>query len=178
MSRSRAASGRSRRAHAWLAEERRGDPALPELSLAQIEEQLGLAVDRVMAEGSCYDRGLAALAIKQARGDLIEAAFLLRAYRTTLPASAPASRSIPAPCASRRRICATYKELPGGQVLGPTFDYTHRLLDFALAAAGEAPPPAPQARGRGGADAARRRHPGARRPDRARGAVRGRAAAT
>ncbi|MDG1168579.1 MAG: carbon-phosphorus lyase complex subunit PhnI, partial [Sulfitobacter sp.] len=34
---------------------------------------------------------------------------------------------------------ATFKDLPGGQVLGPTFDYTHRLLDFKLAADGEAP---------------------------------------
>ena len=54
-------------AHAWLAEERRGDPALPELEAAQIAEQLGLAVDRVMAEGSCHDRGLAALAPKRGR---------------------------------------------------------------------------------------------------------------
>ncbi|MEY8839928.1 carbon-phosphorus lyase complex subunit PhnI, partial [Cribrihabitans sp. XS_ASV171] len=72
-------------AHAWLAEERRGDPGVAELSLAQIREQLALAVDRVMAEGSLYDPDLAALAIKQARGDLIEAIFLIRAYRTTLP---------------------------------------------------------------------------------------------
>jgi alpha-D-ribose 1-methylphosphonate 5-triphosphate synthase subunit PhnI len=72
-------------AHAQLAEERRGDPAVPELTLAQIEQQLGLAVDRVMTEGSLYDRELAALAIKQARGDLVEAIFLLCAYRTTLP---------------------------------------------------------------------------------------------
>ena len=28
-----------------------------------------------------------------------------------------------------RRVSATYKDLPGGQLLGPTFDYTHRLLD-------------------------------------------------
>ena len=59
--------------------------SVPALSVAQIEEQLGRSVDRVMAEGSLYDRELAALAIKQAQGDLIEAAFLLRAYRTTLP---------------------------------------------------------------------------------------------
>jgi alpha-D-ribose 1-methylphosphonate 5-triphosphate synthase subunit PhnI len=38
-----------------------------------------------------------------------------------------------------RRISATFKDIPGGQVLGPTFDYTHRLLDFALMAEGEAP---------------------------------------
>src|ERR1700731_403279 len=72
-------------AHRLVAEARRGDVGVPELALAQIEGQLALAVDRVMAEGSVYDRELAALAIKQARGDLIEAIFLLRAYRTTLP---------------------------------------------------------------------------------------------
>src|ERR1700749_3773759 len=72
-------------AHAWLEEERRGNPTIPALSVAQIEQQLGRSVDPVMAEGSLHDRELAALAIKQAQGDLIEAAFLLRAYRTTLP---------------------------------------------------------------------------------------------
>jgi len=133
-------------AHAWLDEARRGDPALPAVSVRQIEEQMSLAVDRVMAEGACYDRSLAALAIKQARGDLIEAAFLLRAYRTTLPrfgASLPLDTGA---MRVRRRVSATYKDLPGGQVLGPTFDYTHRLLDFALAAEErEPPPPAPEA---------------------------------
>ncbi|BDG72745.1 carbon-phosphorus lyase complex subunit PhnI [Roseomonas fluvialis] len=132
-------------AHAWLDETRRGDPSLPELTVAQIEQQMGLAVDRVMAEGSCHDRFLAALAIKQAKGDLIEAAFLLRAYRTTLVrfgASEPVETSA---MRLRRRISATYKDLPGGQVLGPTFDYTHRLLDFALAAEGVERDAAPQA---------------------------------
>ncbi len=126
-------------AHAWLAEERRGDLNVAELSVAQIREQLSLAVNRVMAEGSLYDPDLAALAIKQARGDMIEAIFLIRAYRTTLPrfgASAPVAT---ADMACDRRISATFKDAPGGQVLGPTFDYTHRLLDFALAADGEAP---------------------------------------
>jgi alpha-D-ribose 1-methylphosphonate 5-triphosphate synthase subunit PhnI len=127
-----------------LAEERRGDPAVPALSLEQIESQLGRAVDRVMAEGSLHDRELAALAIKQAQGDLVEAAFLLRAYRTTLPRFA---RSLPldtGAMAVRRRVSAIFKDLPGGQVLGPTYDYTHRLLDFALAA-GDVPAPAPTA---------------------------------
>ncbi len=72
-------------AHQLLAAARRGNPEVPELTLAQIEEQLALAVDRVMTEGSVYDRELAALAIKQSRGDLVEAIFLVRAYRTTLP---------------------------------------------------------------------------------------------
>ena len=126
-------------AHAWLAEERRGAPDVAELGVAQIREQLGLAVNRVMAEGSLYDPDLAALAIKQARGDLIEAIFLIRAYRTTLPrfgASRPVDTGA---MACDRRISATFKDIPGGQVLGPTFDYTHRLLDFKLAADGEVP---------------------------------------
>ncbi|MEX5729457.1 alpha-D-ribose 1-methylphosphonate 5-triphosphate synthase subunit PhnI [Rhodovulum iodosum] len=126
-------------AHDWLAEERRGDPGIAELSVAQIREQLALAVNRVMAEGSLYDPDLAALAIKQARGDLIEAVFLIRAYRTTLPrigASRPVDTGA---MVCDRRISATFKDAPGGQVLGPTFDYTHRLLDFKLAAEGEAP---------------------------------------
>lgn len=124
-------------AHSWLDETRRGDTSLPELSVAQIREQMGLAVDRVMAEGSLYDPELAALALKQASGDAIEAIFLLRAYRTTLPrflASLPVETNA---MAIRRRISAAYKDLPGGQVLGPTYDYTHRLLDFTLLANGE-----------------------------------------
>ncbi|MFG1478248.1 carbon-phosphorus lyase complex subunit PhnI [Xanthobacter sp. V4C-4] len=122
-----------RNAHALLARRRRGDPAVPEVGIDQIAEQLGLAVDRVMAEGSLYDRELAALAIKQARGDLIEAIFLARAFRTTLPrfgATAPVDTGA---MRLHRRISATFKDLPGGQVLGPTFDYTHRLLDATLA---------------------------------------------
>lgn len=130
-------------AHALLAQRRRGDPALPELSLAQIREQLSLAVDRVMAEGALYDPDLAALAVKQARGDLIEAIFLLRAYRTTLPRLAASEPIDTGRMRIERRISATFKDLPGGQILGPTFDYTHRLLDFALAAE-SLPAPAPR----------------------------------
>jgi alpha-D-ribose 1-methylphosphonate 5-triphosphate synthase subunit PhnI len=123
-------------AHAWLAEERRGDTDVAELSVAQIREQLRLAVNRVMAEGSLYDPDLAALAIKQARGDMIEAVFLVRAYRTTLPRFGASHPVDTGAMDCDRRISATFKDLPGGQVLGPTFDYTHRLLDFALAAEG------------------------------------------
>ncbi len=71
-------------AHRLLADRRRGARDVPALTLDQIAGQLALAVDRVMSEGSLYDRRLAALAVKQARGDLIEAIFLVRAYRTTL----------------------------------------------------------------------------------------------
>lgn len=128
-------------AHRLLAHERRGDRAVQELSLAQIEGQLSFAVDRVMTEGSLYDRELAALAIKQARGDLIEAIFLLRAYRATLPRFGASEPVETGAMQVRRRISSTFKDVPGGQVLGPTFDYTHRLLDPALAQ--ESTPPAP-----------------------------------
>ncbi len=126
-------------AHTWLAAARRGDESVPELGTAQIAEQLGRAVDRAMGEGSLYDRELAALAVKQAQGDLVEAAFLLRAYRTTLPRFAGALPVDTAAMLIRRRISAIFKDLPGGQVLGPTTDYTHRLLDFAAAAEGLTP---------------------------------------
>jgi alpha-D-ribose 1-methylphosphonate 5-triphosphate synthase subunit PhnI len=140
-------------AHRLLASARRGDPAVPELSLDQIKQQLTLAVDRVMNEGSLYDRDLAALAIRQARGDLIEAIFLVRAFRATLPrfgASLPVDTGA---MAVARRISSAFKDLPGGQLLGPTFDYTHRLLEPDEAGeAAQAPEQAP-ACAAGGVDA-------------------------
>jgi alpha-D-ribose 1-methylphosphonate 5-triphosphate synthase subunit PhnI len=120
-----------------LAAQRRGDPSLPALSVAQIREQLPLAVDRVMTEGSLYDPQLAALAIKQAAGDLVEAIFLLRAYRTTLPRLGHSEPLDTARMQLVRRISAAFKDVPGGQLLGPTYDYTQRLLDFSLLADGE-----------------------------------------
>src|SRR6201991_2053551 len=120
-------------AHRLLAHERRGDTSVPELSLEQISEQMALAVDRVMTEGSLYDRELAALAIKQARGDLIEAIFFARAFRAPLPRSGSSEPIDTGAMQIRRRISSTFKDIPGGQILGPTFDYTHRLLDSQLA---------------------------------------------
>jgi alpha-D-ribose 1-methylphosphonate 5-triphosphate synthase subunit PhnI len=128
--------------HDLIAEERRGDVSVPELSVAQIREQMQLSVARVINEGSLYDEDLGALALKQTQGDLIEAAFLMRAYRTTLPRFGSSVPVDTATMSIRRRISATYKDLPGGQVLGPTYDYTHRLFDFALMANGEHSPKA------------------------------------
>lgn len=119
-----------------LAETRRGDPDVTELECAQLREQLGLLIARVMNEGALYDPDLAALALKQAQGDVIEAAFLLRAYRTTLPRFGSSAPLDTAQMHIRRRISATFKDLPGGQVLGSTYDYTHRLFDFALTGGG------------------------------------------
>lgn len=121
-------------AEVLLQAKRRGDPAILELSIDQIKQQLQLAVNRVMAEGSLYDPDLAALAIKQAWGDLVEAAFLLRAYRTTLPRLYYSHPLDTSEMFVQRRISAIFKDAPGGQKLGATFDYIHRLLDFKLAA--------------------------------------------
>jgi alpha-D-ribose 1-methylphosphonate 5-triphosphate synthase subunit PhnI len=121
-----------------LDQARRGDTRLAELGVAQIREQLRLAVARVMTEGSVFDEELAALAIKQAAGDLVEAIFLLRAYRTTLPRFGYTQPIDTEAMQVERRISATFKDVPGGQLLGATYDYTQRLLDFALLAEGEA----------------------------------------
>ena len=127
-------------AHALQEQKRRGDGRLPEISVDQISQQLNLAVDRVMTEGGIADRELAALALKQASGDSVEAIFLLRAYRTTLQRLAVSEPVDTAGMRLERRISAVYKDIPGGQLLGPTYDYSHRLLDFTLLANGETPP--------------------------------------
>lgn len=127
-------------AHALQEQQRRGDGRLPEIGVDQISQQLNLAVDRVMTEGGIADRALAALALKQASGDSVEAIFLLRAYRTTLQRLAVSEPIDTASMRLERRISAIYKDIPGGQLLGPTYDYSHRLLDFTLLANGETPP--------------------------------------
>ena len=121
-------------AEALLQAMRRGDKNIPELSLEQIKQQLALAVNRVMVEGSLYDEDLAALAIKQSWGDLVEAIFLLRAYRTTLPRLYYSKPLNTQKMLVQRRISSIFKDVPGGQKLGATYDYIHRLLDFKLAA--------------------------------------------
>lgn len=115
-----------------LAERRRGDRSLPGVSVEQIMSQMRLGVGRTMAEGSLYDPLLAALALKQAAGDVTEAIFLLRAHRTTLPRFGYCKAFDTLEMHLERRISATFKDVPGGQLLGPTYDYTQRLLDFSL----------------------------------------------
>lgn len=120
------------RSYILIDDMRRGDVSIPELSIHQIQHQLSFAVSRVMSEGALYDRELAALAIKQAQGDLPEACFLLRAFRTTLPRFGYSLPLRVSDMTVERRISTTQKDVPGGQILGPTFDYTYRLLRFDL----------------------------------------------
>jgi alpha-D-ribose 1-methylphosphonate 5-triphosphate synthase subunit PhnI len=97
-----------------------------------IEHQLRLLHSRVLSEGGIYHPQLAALAIKQSLGDTLEAAFFLRAYRTTRPrlGSTPAHGT--GALRLIRRISAAFKAIPGGQMLGPTSDYLQRLFRLEL----------------------------------------------
>lgn len=97
-----------------------------------IKHSLRGLVDRIMSEASLYSRDLAALAIKQAEGNPEEATFLLRAYRSTLPRKYYSKVIETDSMRVERRISAAFKDIPGGQILGATYDYSHRLLDFSL----------------------------------------------
>lgn len=102
------------------------------ISVETIRHQLRFLVDRVISEGGVYHPSLASLAIKQTLGDTLEASFALRAWRSTrqrlgvtLPVDTNNIRLI-------RRISAAFKDIPGGQMLGPTTDYALRLLRTEL----------------------------------------------
>ncbi|SIS00492.1 carbon-phosphorus lyase complex subunit PhnI [Williamsia sterculiae] len=115
-------------AHALLAKQGRGDTDAAAITADQVFGQMGVLVSRVMTEGSLYDPVLAARALLQAQGDVLEAVTLMRSYRTTLPRFGYTEPVDTADLPPQRRISATFKDLPGGQQLGATFDYTHRLF--------------------------------------------------
>lgn len=89
-------------------------------------------IDQVMSEASLYDEDIAALCIKQAEGNPEEAVFTLRAFRSTLPRRHYSFTVDSESMMIERRISATFKEIPGGQILGASYDYVHRLVDFDL----------------------------------------------
>ena len=103
-----------------------------DISVSCIKENMALLVDKIMSEAGFYSEEYAALALMQCEGSVEEAVFLLRAYRSTLPRN---YYSLPIDTGDMRilrRISAAFKDIPGGQILGPTYDYSHRLLDFSL----------------------------------------------
>ncbi|HBW34699.1 carbon-phosphorus lyase complex subunit PhnI [Desulfosporosinus sp. BICA1-9] len=102
------------------------------LDCHSIEGGLRCLIDQVMSESSLYNETLAALAIKQAEGSPEEAVFLLRAYRSTLPRRHYSRTVESEDMLVERRISASFKDIPGGQILGAATDYTHRLIDFNL----------------------------------------------
>ena len=103
------------------------------IDIKQIREQMRLAIDKVMGEGGIYAPEYAAIALKQAEGDVFEAAFILRAFRTTLQRNFYSEVIDTREMFVRRKISASFREIPGGQVLGPTRDYTQRTLDTSKA---------------------------------------------
>lgn len=124
---------------------RTADPS-PWVGEEQLIGRLRLAVDRVQGEGGLASAELAARAIRQAEGDLIEASLLVRSYRSTLPRLGYTITTPTSELESVRRIVPAFREPPGRQLLGRTLDYTERLVDFrgeaeARATLGEPPLP-------------------------------------
>lgn len=110
---------------------RQGEQAQP-LTTDTIEHQLRLLHGRVLSEGGVYHPQLASLAIKQAQGDTLEAAFILRAYRSTVPRLLETDSLDTRHMRVTRRISSAFKDIPGGQMLGATTDYQLRLLRMEL----------------------------------------------
>ena len=115
-----------------LFEKQRVEGEDSDISVDQLAGQLGRLTAQAMSEGGLYAPRLAALAVKQAQGDTVEAAFLLRAYRSTLERYDETVPVEPSEMVASRRVSPAFKDVPGGQILGPTKDYTQRLLDFDL----------------------------------------------
>lgn len=102
------------------------------LDIEDINAGMRGLIDQVMSESSVYSEELASIAIKQAEGNAEEAVFLLRAYRSTLPRKHYTRIVDSKNMFVERRISASFKDVPGGQILGAAYDYTHRLIDFDL----------------------------------------------
>lgn len=102
------------------------------IDVNQIKAQFRLAIDKIMGEGSFYATDYAALALKQVEGDVFEAAFMLRAYRATLSRNYYSETISTEDMFIQRRISSSFRDIPGGQILGPTRDYTQRMLDTSL----------------------------------------------
>lgn len=98
------------------------------LSVEAVLKGMRYAVDSVMSEAGLYAPELAARAVVEAQGDVAEAAFILRAYRSTLPRVGDTEPADPDGMRLIRRVSSAFKDVPGGQILGPTRDYSQRLL--------------------------------------------------
>ncbi len=103
-----------------------------DLDIETVAEKLSLLVDRVMGEAGLYSKTYAALALKQCEGCIEEAVFLLRAYRSTLTRNYYSNVLDSNNMRVVRRISSAFKDIEGGQILGATYDYTHRLINFEI----------------------------------------------
>lgn len=105
----------------------------PPIQIRQLQAQFRLAIDKIMGEGSFYAPEYGALALKQVEGDVLEAAFIMRAFRATVSRRYYSDIIDTEAMFVQRRISASFRDIPGGQVLGPTYDYTQRIIDTRLA---------------------------------------------
>ncbi|MGR3513560.1 MAG: carbon-phosphorus lyase complex subunit PhnI [Paracoccaceae bacterium] len=109
--------------------------------VSEVRRAMPYLIDRVMGEASLYEEDLAALALAQAGGELYEAVLLLRAWRTTQPRLQVAEPVTQESLFTHRRISAAFKDIPGGQILGPTLDYSHRILETSVLTGASCPTP-------------------------------------
>ena len=103
-----------------------------DIDVENIKTNMRQLINQIMSEASFYDRDTAALAIKQAEGNMEEAVFFMRAHRSTLPRLYYSTITDTREMFVERRVSASFKDIPGGQILGATSDFTHRLLDDSL----------------------------------------------
>lgn len=108
-----------------------------EIDVSDILDNMPDLVNQVQSEGSLWDPELSALALKQAQGSVEEAVFLVRAYRSTLERKYTSRVISCRDLLISRRISAAFKDIPGGQILGASRDYSHRLIDFDLLQTGK-----------------------------------------
>ncbi len=116
-----------------LAETQRFENHVDPASIAQILGQMKALVDRVMGEAGLYAPEHAAIAIKQAQGDSVEASMILRSFRQSLTRRYQTEMLDTENMRLERRISSAFREIPGGQILGPTRDYTQRLIEEDIA---------------------------------------------
>jgi alpha-D-ribose 1-methylphosphonate 5-triphosphate synthase subunit PhnI len=114
------------------------------IDASQIKNQMRLLVDKVISEGSLYSQKIAALALKQTEGDPMEAAYLVRAYRSTVPRAGFSIAANSDEMFCIRRISSSFQDIPWGQVLGPSRDYAQRLIRFELLEEKELSPDPPK----------------------------------
>jgi alpha-D-ribose 1-methylphosphonate 5-triphosphate synthase subunit PhnI len=99
------------------------------LQASQIRSQFRFLIDKVMGEASLYAPEQTALALQQCEGDVFEGAFMMRAFRATLQRRYYSAILDTRTMLVERRISSSFRDIPGGQILGPTRDYSLRLLD-------------------------------------------------
>lgn len=92
------------------------------------ENPLLYLIDKIMSEGSLYSELLAEEAVKRSGGEPLNSAFYLRAHRSTCRRAGECETLSLENIRIIRRISSAFKEIPGGQILGPSSDYILRLL--------------------------------------------------